>query len=89
MSVEIPPQYLPFVQKAIASGRFESEGALVGEALKLLLRREREIELVEVGLDELERGEYLEFDDEGLKQFLESAQRQALEELRARESAKT
>ncbi|MEX2139137.1 MAG: type II toxin-antitoxin system ParD family antitoxin [Pirellulales bacterium] len=89
MSVDIPPQYLPFVQKAIAAGRFESEGALVGEALKLLLRREREIKLVEEGLDELERGEYLEFDDEGLKQFLEAAQRQALEELRAQESTKT
>jgi Arc/MetJ-type ribon-helix-helix transcriptional regulator len=83
MSVDIPPQYLPFVQQAVASGRFESEGALVGEALKLLLRRERELKLVEEGLDELERGEYLEFDDEGLKQFLQDAQRQALEELRA------
>jgi hypothetical protein len=39
--------------------------------------------LVEEGLDELDRGEYLEFDDEELRKFLEDAKRQALEELRA------
>jgi putative addiction module CopG family antidote len=86
MSVDIPPQYLPFVQQAVASGRFESESALVGEALKLLLRHDREMKMVEEALDEMERGEYLEFDDEGLKEFLESAQRQAMEELRAERS---
>ena len=83
MSVDIPPHYLPFVQDAIASGRFESEGALVGEAIELLLQRERERKLVEEGLDELDRGEYLEFDDDGLKRFLDDVQRQALAELRA------
>jgi Arc/MetJ-type ribon-helix-helix transcriptional regulator len=83
MSVDIPPQYLPFVQDAIASGRFESESALVGEAIELLLQRERERKLVEEGLDELDRGEYLEFDDDGLKRFLDDVQRQALAELRA------
>jgi Arc/MetJ-type ribon-helix-helix transcriptional regulator len=82
MSVDVPNQYLPFVKKAIASGRFASESAMVGEALELLLRREREVKLVEEGLDELDRGEYLEFDDEGLKQFLEDAKLQALKELR-------
>jgi putative addiction module CopG family antidote len=83
MSVDIPNQYLPFVQEAIAAGRFQSESAMVGEALKLLLRRERELKLVEEGLDELDRGEYLEFDDDGLRQFLKEAQEQALKELRA------
>jgi putative addiction module CopG family antidote len=83
MSVDIPPQYLPFVQQSIASGRFESEKAMVDEAFKLLEQRERERRLVEEGLDELDRGEYLEFDDEELRKFLEDAKRQALEELRA------
>jgi Arc/MetJ-type ribon-helix-helix transcriptional regulator len=83
MSIEIPSQYLPYVHEAVASGRFQSESALIGEALELLVRRDRERKLVEEGLDQLDRGEYLEFDDEGLRQFLEQAQRQAFEELRA------
>ena len=69
MSVDIPPHFLPFVQKAIASGRYESEGAMIGERLKLLALRERELELVQKGFDDIERGDYIELDDEGLAKF--------------------
>jgi putative addiction module CopG family antidote len=86
MSVDIPPQYVSFVQQSIASGRFESESAMVTEAFKLLACRERERKLVEEGLDEFDRGEYIELDDEGLRRFLDEAQRQALEEIRAEQS---
>jgi hypothetical protein len=56
---------------------------MLTEALRLLVLREHERKLVEEGLDELDRGEYIELDDEGLKAFLQDAQRQALDELRA------
>jgi Arc/MetJ-type ribon-helix-helix transcriptional regulator len=81
MSVDIPVEYLPFVQSAVASGRFESAGAMVGEALRLLLMRERELKLVEEGLDELERGAYMEFDDDELAQFFEDIKRRGREKL--------
>jgi putative addiction module CopG family antidote len=86
MSVDIPPQFASFVQQSIASGRFESESAMLSEALKLLALRERERKLVEGALDEFDRGEYIELDDEGLRKFLEDAQRQALDELRVEQS---
>ncbi len=81
MSVDIPAEYLPFVQRAVASGRFESEGAMVGEGLRLLLLRERELALVQKGFDDIERGDYLEFDDEGLATFFDDIKRQGRERL--------
>jgi putative addiction module CopG family antidote len=82
MSIDIPVQYQTFVRQAIASGRFESESAMVSEAMKLLVQRERELKLVEEGLDELDRGEYLEFDEEGLAQFFEEVKQKGRERLR-------
>jgi Arc/MetJ-type ribon-helix-helix transcriptional regulator len=83
MSVDIPAEFIPFVQRSIVSGRFESESAMVIEAFKLLALRERELKLVEKGLDDIERGDYLEFDDEGLANFFEDIKRQGREQLRA------
>jgi Arc/MetJ-type ribon-helix-helix transcriptional regulator len=83
MSIDIPAEFLPYVRDVIASGQYPSESALVGEALKLLRERDRDRKLVEEGLNELDRGEYLEFDEEGLQRFLDNAQREAFDELRA------
>jgi putative addiction module CopG family antidote len=83
MSVDIPVQFIPFVQRSIASGRFESESAMLTEALKLLALQENERKLVEEGLDELERGNYLEFDDAGLARFFEDVKKQGRQQLQA------
>jgi putative addiction module CopG family antidote len=83
MSVEIPPQFLPFVQQSIASGRFESESAILTEALTLLAVREKERKLVQKGFDQIERGECIELDDEGLTRFFEDIMREGRERLRA------
>ncbi len=81
MSVDIPAKYLPYVREAVASGRFESESALVGEAIDLLLRREHEMKLVEEGLNELDRGAYVEFDEDELAQFFADVKRQGRQQL--------
>ncbi len=83
MSVDIPTELLPYVRDVIASGQYPSESALVGEAIRLLRERDKDRKLIEAGLDELDRGDYLEFDDAELQQFLQNAQRQAFDELRA------
>jgi len=83
MSVDIPAQFVPFVEESIASGRFESENAMVAEAFKLLALRERERKLVQKGFDDIERGDYLEFDDEGLAKFFEDIKREGRERLRS------
>ena len=75
MTVEIPLNYQAFVKTVIDHGQFQTEEQVVGEALRLLAERNRRVEEfrreVQVGLDQLERGEYTEYDDESLKEFFE------------------
>jgi len=71
MTITLPPKLAKFVSKQLSSGRFRSAGAVVGEALQLLqyANRTDEEKLADLkreiglGLEELERGEGIEFDD--------------------------
>lgn len=40
MTINIPDELVPFVQQAVASGKFESQEQVVGAALRLLQRQE-------------------------------------------------
>ena len=75
MTVEIPLEYQPFVTDAIAGGEFKNEGEVISEALRILEERRQTAEYLrremQIGLDELDRGEYLEFDEVSLKEFFE------------------
>jgi len=72
MSIDIPAEYVPFVQKAIASGRFESEGALVGEAIRLLREQEELRQSIQRGFDQISRGESVELDEEQLDEYFDA-----------------
>jgi Arc/MetJ-type ribon-helix-helix transcriptional regulator len=56
VTVEIPVNYEPVVQKLIADGRFRDEGELVAEGLRLVLMQEMLREDLQAGLDELNTG---------------------------------
>ena len=60
MTVEIPVDFQSFVKTAVASGQFETEEQVVGEALRLLSQRDRQREefrrQVQIGTNQLERG---------------------------------
>jgi len=75
MTVEIPMEYQPFVASAIACGEFKTEGEVIAEALRMLEERRRTTEYLrremQIGLDELDRGEYVEYDEVSLKGFFE------------------
>ena len=75
MTVEIPVDFQAFVKTAVASGQFRSEEQVVGEALRLLSERDRQREdfrrQVQIGTDQLRRGDYTDFDDESLDEFFE------------------
>jgi antitoxin ParD1/3/4 len=75
MTVEIPPEHQQFVKAAIASGQFKSEAQVIGEALRLLEEHGRQADYLrremQVGLDDLERGDYVEHDDASLKELFE------------------
>jgi antitoxin ParD1/3/4 len=57
MSVEIPSELSPFVDAVIRSGLYNSEAAVVAEALRLLKRREALAEDIRLGIEQLDRGE--------------------------------
>ncbi len=73
----------------VESGRYLNAGEVVRDALRLFKRwseaRERELDTVrrelQVGIDELERGEYTEYDEETLPQLLEKIKARGLERL--------
>jgi len=75
MTIEIPPDYQAFVTTAVASGQFQSEEKVVEEALRLMSERNRRREefrrQVQIGTDQLQRGEYTDFDDESLDKFFD------------------
>src|SRR6185503_9940053 len=68
-----------FVEKIVQAGEYQNASEAVRDALRALQQRRKEDAmklkrlraLLKAGIDELERGEYLEFDDVGRKEFLE------------------
>ena len=60
MSIEIPSDYSPVVQRLIAEGKFRDEEAVVAEGLRLIVMREKLHEDVLAGLAELDSGQRIE-----------------------------
>jgi putative addiction module CopG family antidote len=68
--VSIPTDLEPFVRDVVASGAYHDPAEVVGEALRLLARREQLLHDVKAGIGELDRGEYTEYGEESRRQFL-------------------
>ena len=75
MSVDIPAEFQQFVQSVVQSGSFHSEAEVVGEALRLLQKRQTRLEELKAeiasAIDQLDRGEGIELDDESLDRFFD------------------
>jgi antitoxin ParD1/3/4 len=73
MTATIPSEFLPFVNSAVASGRFRSESELLAAALRLLEERERKLDAlradIQIGLDEIDRGDSIQLADATAQQF--------------------
>ena len=86
MTVEIPPEHQQFVKDVVARGDFKTEGEVVGEALRLLEERQQTAAYLrremQVGLDELDRGEYVEYNETSLKEFFEQIKAEGRKTLR-------
>lgn len=70
MNVPIPAEFQEFVQSIIRTGNYQSEAEVVGEALRLLRKREELRCEVDAGVEQLDRGEYTEYDEDSLPRFL-------------------
>ena len=62
----------------VATGRYESGEQVVREAFRLLQEQDRQFASlrtdVKKGFDQLERGEGIELDDQGLREFFDDIQ---------------
>ena len=91
MTVEIPPDLQQFVPQVIDNGSYKSETEVIGQALRLLQQRQQKIEelrqKIQLGLDQLDRGEGIELkDEEELRLFFEDIKKRGRERLDAEQT---
>jgi putative addiction module CopG family antidote len=74
----IPTEFQQFVQLAVASGEYASEGDVVAAGLRLLHERKVRLEKLraelQIGRDQLDRGEFTEHDEESLRELFDEIQ---------------
>jgi putative addiction module CopG family antidote len=78
MATSIPPEIEHYLDEVVRSGRYASSDQAVREAFRLLRQHDRQAEAlradIKAGFDQLERGEGIELDDAGLREFLADVQ---------------
>ena len=72
MNVSLPPELESLVDEKVQTGMYQTASEVVREALRLLKERDetklRELrETIQAGIDQLERGEYTEYDPANVK----------------------
>jgi antitoxin ParD1/3/4 len=70
INVPIPVEMEPFVQGVVENGSYHNPTEVVGEALRLLARRERLLCDVKAGVEQLDHGEYTEYGEDSQEIFL-------------------
>jgi putative addiction module CopG family antidote len=68
--VSIPTELEPFVEGVLFEGTYHNPTEVVGEALRLLARREQLLHDVKAGVEQLDRGEYTEYGADSQQEFL-------------------
>ena len=84
IAAEIPAEFESFVQYQLATGGYHSAQEVVSDALRLLRQQKLETlrEEIQVGVDDLERGDEIIIDDEqGLKRFFDDLEEEARAEI--------
>jgi antitoxin ParD1/3/4 len=77
MSVTLTPQIEAMIRERVESGRYDNANDVVREALRLLEEREKLDHLrslLAVGLEQLRRGEFVEFTPDYMKDVHQRAQ---------------
>jgi putative addiction module CopG family antidote len=69
VEVSIPDDMKNFVEELVHAGSFRDTKEVVGEALRALKRQEELRRAIRIGIDELDRGDYVEYNDASVAQF--------------------
>ena len=83
-----------FIESSIASGRYRNASEVVRDSLSLLEQQKQEDDAklkklkaeVQIGFEALERGEYIEVTEDGLRDLIADLGRQAGERVKRRRS---
>ena len=70
MNVPIPIELESFVQSVIATGTYHDPAEVVGDALRLLARREEPRKGVSESIAQIDRGEFDEYREGAIEEFL-------------------
>ena len=78
MQIVLSSEVEQLLRNELATGRYRSENEVLLEAVQLLSARDRRLEelrsQVQIGRDQIDRGEYTEFDEAGMQRFFEGLQ---------------
>lgn len=87
MNISLTTELEELVSAKVKSGRYHSASEVVREGLRLLedqdLIRQARLDLirkdVQIGIDQMKRGEYTDYDEKGLKELFESIKKEGRE----------
>ena len=74
MSLQISQENERSIHDAMSAGDYHNPDEVLTDALRLLRRKQQLIRDVKEGVDQLNRGEYTEYDEESLDRFLQDIQ---------------
>ena len=81
MAESFSPELQQLVRQELATGKYESEDQLLLAAVRLLAERDCQREElrreIQVGREQLDRGEYTEYDEEGLRKRFDELKNRA------------
>jgi antitoxin ParD1/3/4 len=92
MNISLTPQLEEFIRRKVNSGLYHSASEVVREALRLLEERDRLREMrlkilrkeIQEGIDQIEHGEYTEYDEQTLRDFFEGIRMEGSKRLEAK-----
>jgi antitoxin ParD1/3/4 len=92
MNISLTPTLEEFIKQKVSSGFYHSASEVVREALRLLEERDRLREMrldllgkeIQVGIDQIERGEYTEYNEHTLRGFFEGVRIEGGKQLEAK-----
>jgi len=91
MNVSLTPELERLVNRKVKSGMYQTASEVVREGLRLLKERDELDKLraaIQVGIDEIDRGEYEEYDDRTIEDLARDIKRRGRRRLAALEKTR-